>query len=207
MFSNVIVFDVETTGLSCVRDRIVELAALKIKDGQIVDEFVKLVKIDRELPEFITNLTGITQSELDENGENEKEVFTAFRSFIEDDSLLVAHNAAFDLGFLHHGLLRNDLPAYRNSIIDTLTISRERFTYPHKLEDMCNRLGIELTNAHRALADVQATYELLMALRAHGDVTHYVNQIGYLTKYGEPEWAPGYVQLFGTENQYEQKTW
>jgi DNA polymerase III subunit epsilon len=206
MFNNVIVFDVETTGLSCFNDRVVELAALKVKNGLIVDQFVKLVKVPF-IPEFITRLTGITQEEVNNNGSSEADVFSSFREFIEEDSLLVAHNAAFDLGFLHHSFVRNNILTYRNNVIDTFTICRERFTYPHKLENMCSRLGIELTNAHRALADVQATFELLLALHKAADVSNFINKIGYLSKYGEPDWVPDYVQTFPTENRYEARTW
>ncbi|OIJ22044.1 hypothetical protein BKP45_05040 [Anaerobacillus alkalidiazotrophicus] len=202
MLNDVVVFDVETTGLSCKSCRVIELAAVKVQNGVVVDGFNKLVKIEGELPEVITKITGITKRDLDEKGLDKNEVFTQFKSFI-GNSLLVAHNAAFDLGFLHYGFKRNGLETFNNDFIDTLTISRDRHYYPHKLEDMCERYNIELKNAHRALADVIATFELLTKLHEESPVNAYLNTIGYLSKYGEPEFYPTYAKVFPTENQYE----
>lgn len=202
MLNNVVVFDVETTGLSCKSCRVIELAAVKVREGIVVDEFNKLVKIEGELPEIITKITGITKDDLDLNGIEEKQVFTEFKNFI-GDSLLVAHNAAFDLGFLHHGLERNGLETFKNDFIDTLTISRERHYFPHKLENMCDRYGIVLNNAHRALADVLATFELLVKFHDEDPIDKLKNTIGYLSKYGVPEFFPGHANIYPTENRYE----
>lgn len=204
MLNNVVVFDVETTGLSCKEARVIELAAIKLENGVIVAEFNELVKIDTPLPAKITEITGITEQDLEEKGKLEKEIFTKFKDFI-GDSLLVAHNAAFDLGFLYYGFLRNDLGEYTNDFIDTLTISRDRHFYPHKLENMCERYDITLNNAHRALSDVIATFELVSKFHKEEEISKYINKIGYLSKYGKPQFYPTYANLFPTQNRYEKK--
>ncbi|MEC2133444.1 3'-5' exonuclease, partial [Brevibacillus centrosporus] len=122
---------------------------------------------------------------------------------IMKDSLLVAHNAAFDLQFLHWGMQRLAGKTFDNSFIDTLTISRERTTYPHKLTDMCSKYGVEMEGAHRALNDVEGCWKLLNALNDQESVLPFVNKLGYLKKYDPPEWIPAYATLFPTQNKYE----
>jgi DNA polymerase-3 subunit epsilon len=201
LLNNVTVFDFETTGLSAENDRIIEVAAIRCINGEIVSTFSTLVKFDGELSQKITEITGLTSSDL-VGGLDEDPAFRILSRFI-GDSTLVAHNAGFDLGFLHHGLTRLAGRTFSNPFIDTLTISRDRYTYPHKLENMCSRLGIELNGAHRALNDVIGCWELLKKLHADDSVDRYVNKLGYLSKFGPPNWYPKHASIFPTENKYE----
>lgn len=204
MIDNITVFDFETSGLSPMNDRVIEMAALRIRGGKVVGEFSTLVKIDRPLPAKITEITGLTDADV-ELGIDDVTAFKILNRFI-GDSILVAHNATFDLAFLHYNLMRLANRTFDNPFIDTLTISRDRYTYPHKLENMCQRLGIGLTGAHRALNDVYGCYELLKALHAEESVEQWVNKLGYLRKYGAPDWTPDYATVFATDNRYEPRT-
>lgn len=205
MLKDICVFDFETTGLNHAEDRVIEMAAIRVINGEIVSQFQTLVRFDGELTPKITEITGITDDML-MGGMEEKPAFTALRRVMGPNSLLVAHNAAFDLQFLHHAMQRLADKTFSNPFIDTMTISRDRHTYPHKLTDMTARYGIELTGAHRALNDVIGCWELLKALHAAEPVDRWVNQLGYLSKYPPPEWIPEYATLFPTENRYEQRS-
>lgn len=151
-----VVFDLETTGLSPERERITEFGAVKIKDGLIVDKFSQLVNPEREISEEIITLTGIT-NEMVENMPTEKEVLPRFKEFCTD-AVLVAHNAKFDTSFIYESARRMGL-YFDNDVLDTLTMSKELFPdeKKHKLDIMCNRLGVSLKNHHRASDDAEAT--------------------------------------------------
>ncbi|MGG3504716.1 3'-5' exonuclease [Paenibacillus lautus] len=201
MLNNLTVFDFETTGLDPVNDRVIEMAAVRVVDGEIVTGFHSLIKTDIELTPKITEITGIYPEML--QGAMEEDLAFRILRNIMGDSLLVAHNAAFDLQFLHYALQRLAGKTFTNPFIDTLTISRDRRTYPHKLTDMCSRYGIELEGAHRALNDVEGCWKLLEAMHNEEPVDSYINRMGYLSKYGPPDWAPAHAELFGTSNRYE----
>lgn len=201
MLNNVTVFDFETTGLDPANDRVIEMAAIRIRDGEIVSQFQTVVAQPIELPEKITELTGITP-ELMRSGMDEATAFKILIRFMLEDSLLVAHNAAFDLAYLHHSLQRLLGRTFSNPFLDTLTIARDRHYYPHKLENMTERYGIKLEGAHRALNDVIGCWELLKAMHAEETVDRYVNRLGYLNKYGPPAWVPQHAIIVGQNNRY-----
>ncbi len=206
MIDDITVFDFETSGLDPEKDQVIELAAIRCIKGEIVSSFSTLIQYDKILAPKITELTGIKQSDL-VNGMTERHAFAILRNLM-GNSTIVAHNAGFDLGFLHYTLLRLDKPTFSNRFIDTMTICRERYTYRskpegHKLEGMCTRLGIKLEGAHRALADVYACWELLKLLHAESPIDQFLNQLGYMRKYGPPKWMPSYADPFPTDNRYE----
>ncbi|MGD6816132.1 PolC-type DNA polymerase III [Metabacillus sp. 113a] len=160
-----VVFDVETTGLSAVYDTIIELAAVKIKNGEIVDRFESFANPHHPLSATTIDLTGITD-DMVKNGPEVKEVIARFKDWIGDD-VLVAHNASFDMGFLNAGytrLLGEEKAA--NPVIDTLELGR--FLYPdlksHRLNTLCKKFDIELTQHHRAIYDAEATGYLLLKM-------------------------------------------
>jgi DNA polymerase-3 subunit epsilon len=200
LINNVTVFDFETSGTDPENDRIIEVAAIRCINGEIVSQFQSLVQFEGELPSKITEITGIRQEDL-AGGISEDLAFKMLRNLAQD-SLLVAHNAAFDMGFLHFWMQRTGGRTFSNHFIDTMTISRERHPYPHKLINMTERYGIELTGAHRALNDVIGTWELLKAMHAEQPIDDWVNRLGYLSKYGPPKWAPNHAKLFGTANRF-----
>ncbi|OPG98390.1 DNA polymerase III subunit epsilon [Chryseobacterium mucoviscidosis] len=201
MLDNVTVFDFETTGLDPEKERVIEMAAIQVVNGEIVTTFSALVNPGREISPKITELTGIT-NEMLVHGIDESLAFRILRN-IMGDSLLVAHNAAFDLQFLHHALQRLAGKTFTNNFVDTMTIARDRHTYPHKLTDMCDRYAIKLEGAHRALNDVEGCWSLLKAMDEKQPVNEYLNKLGYLSKYGPPAWVPDHAITFGTANKYE----
>jgi DNA polymerase-3 subunit epsilon len=202
LFKNTTIFDFETTGLKPQQDTIIEIAAIRIRNEKQVGTFSLLIDPEREVPEFITNLTGITNEDV----KGQPTLAQALPFFLEfiGDSLLVAHNAAFDLAFL---LAKRDeiasqtrfLPYVINDFIDTRTICIEHFPYQsHKLEVMCQQLGIKLDGAHRALNDVRATGNLLHKLnKEFGDAMSFKNKLYYFNKYGPPEGVPAHAELVG----------
>lgn len=159
-----VVFDVETTGLSAVYDTIIELAAVKIKDGDIVDRFESFANPHHSLSQTIIDITGITD-DMVKDAPEVSEVLADFSNWIGED-ILVAHNASFDMGFLNQGLQKYDMPVVENPVIDTLELGR--FILPnlktHRLNTLCKYYGIELTQHHRAIYDAEATGYLLWKL-------------------------------------------
>ncbi|RFU71323.1 PolC-type DNA polymerase III [Peribacillus saganii] len=159
-----VVFDVETTGLSAVYDTIIELAAVKIKDGEIIDKFESFANPHHPLSATTIDLTGITD-DLVENAPEVGEVLQRFKDWAED-SVLVAHNASFDMGFLNVGYKKIGHGKAANPVIDTLELGR--FLYPdlknHRLNTLAKRFDIELTQHHRAIYDAEATGYLLLKM-------------------------------------------
>ncbi|MDP4172110.1 MAG: exonuclease domain-containing protein, partial [Bacillota bacterium] len=121
-----VVFDVETTGLSAVYDTIIELAAVKIHNGEIIDRFESFANPHHRLSATTINLTGITDDMVRTAPEVE-DVLKRFHAWAED-AILVAHNASFDMGFLNVGYKKYGMEKAANPVIDTLELGR--FLYP-----------------------------------------------------------------------------
>ncbi len=156
-----VVFDIETTGFNATENKITEIGAVKVTDGKIVDRFSSFVNPKVPIPEKIVELTHIT----DDMVKDAPEINVVLREFLEfvGDSPLVAHNADFDVGFIVKNC-ENEGIDYHPVSIDTLTLSR--LFYPnlskHKLNLMCEHLGIELKGHHRAVNDAEATAEMFI---------------------------------------------
>jgi len=191
VLNNITVIDFETSGLDPIYDRVIEIAAIHCEEGEVVSQFCTLVKYEGKLSPKITEMTGITPQQL-RNGMEEETAFRILNRMI-GDSLIVAHNALFDLRFLHYSLKRLAGRSFKNNFIDTLTISRLRHPYPHTLQDMCNRYNIKLEKGHRAINDVMACWELLKKLNMEKSVERDINKIGYTAKYGLPDWYPAHA--------------
>ncbi|CAM3736659.1 PolC-type DNA polymerase III [Mesobacillus thioparans] len=159
-----VVFDVETTGLSAVYDTIIELAAVKIRGGEIIDRFESFANPHHRLSATTINLTGITD-DMVRNAPEVSEVLQRFHDWTED-SVLVAHNASFDMGFLNVGYKKIGIGKAPNPVIDTLELGR--FLYPdmknHRLNTLAKKFDIELTQHHRAIYDAEATGYLLLKM-------------------------------------------
>jgi len=159
-----VVFDVETTGLSAVYNTIIELAAVKIHNGEIVDRFESFANPHHRLSATTINLTGI----IDEMVQDAPEIDIVLRKFAEwtGDGILVAHNASFDVGFINVGYQKAGLPKSTNPVIDTLELGR--FLYPelknHRLNTLAKKFDIELTQHHRAIYDAEATGYLVLKM-------------------------------------------
>jgi len=195
------IWDFETSGLDPEKESVIEMAALKIHKGIIVGSFNCFVKHDKPLSQKITELTGITDEDL-KDGFDEDIAFRLLKQFM-GNNIIVAHNASFDLQFLHHSRMRLFNLSFGNSFIDTLSIARDRDVFPHKLTNLCERYDIEMDTAHRALADVYGCYHLLQKFDRDDSIEPWINRLGYLSKYGAPKWSPDYADVFGTENKYK----
>lgn len=159
-----VVFDVETTGLSAVYDTIIELAGVKIKNGEIIDRFERFANPHHPLSETTIELTGITDDMVRDAPEI-GDVLIEFQEWAQND-ILVAHNASFDMGFLNEGYRKINYDKSTNPVVDTLELAR--FLFPelknHRLNTLCKKLDIELTQHHRAIYDAEATSYLLWKL-------------------------------------------
>lgn len=154
--SDYIVFDFETTGLSPLLNKIIEIGALKYKNNVLVDSFNKLVNPQCLIPNNITNLTGISNSDV-ADAKLINEILPEFIKFI-DDYTLVAHNNSFDLKFLLENLYNQQIPCIKNRTIDTLALSKKFLPEleNHKLETLKKYLNINCVS-HRALSDCEVT--------------------------------------------------
>ena len=162
-YDEFVIFDIETTGLSAINDSITEIGAIKIKDGEVIDTFSHLVNPERPIPEFITKLTGITD-EMVENKPTIEKIIPLFQDFIMG-SIVIAHNASFDVGFIRENLKRVNLN-FSNPVLDTLELSRAVFPElkNHKLNTLSKYLDIKLENHHRAIDDAKATKDIFLKI-------------------------------------------
>lgn len=153
-----VVFDLETTGLSPERDAILEIGAMRVTDGRITGEtFERFVNPGVRIPYFITRINGIT----DRMVARAPAIGAVLPEFLDwvGDAQLVAHNAAFDMGFLHVNSRRLGLSAPLRA---TCTVELSRRLYPrerqHGLDAVCERLALTPNGSrHRALTDVELT--------------------------------------------------
>jgi DNA polymerase-3 subunit epsilon len=160
-----VVLDTETTGLRPGPDRVIEVAAIRLRGGEVIDSFQSLVNPKRRLPPFIVQFTGITQEMVSTAPDGEL-VFPDFLRFIEG-AIIVGHNVGFDIGFLSHeaNLLGQVFPI---DGIDTIPFARRylpalrRF----KLDLVAGHLKIPTANRHRAMGDTKVTAAVFLKLLA-----------------------------------------
>lgn len=152
-----VVFDLETTGLSKENNKIIEIGAVKISNGKIIDRFSSFVNPHEKLSDKIIELTHITDQML-VDAPDIKEIFPKFLEFIKG-CVLVAHNADFDTGFINRTAEKDFNIKLKNSVLDTLGLSRALLPElsKHKLNSLAKHLGINLENHHRAVDDAEAT--------------------------------------------------
>lgn len=159
-FPNFTIVDVETTGGSPLFSRIIEIGILRVRQGEIVEKYNSLVNPGQEIPEFITNITGITPKMV--------EPAPSFAKIAEDilplfeDSVFVAHNSSFDYKFLKTEFSRLGF----GFTLDTLcTVRLSRRLYPaykrHNLSAIIDRFGLKCKNRHRALDDAKVLWDFL----------------------------------------------
>ncbi|MFW5998166.1 MAG: PolC-type DNA polymerase III [Bacillota bacterium] len=159
-----VIFDLETTGLNAQTEEIIEIGAVKLQDGKIIDNFSSFIKPNKDIPKKITEITGITE-DMVKGSPGKEEVLTDFKDFIQD-CVLVAHNADFDYSFLRNNFKKCDLLDKDYSLLDTLGLSRALLPdlKNHKLNTLTEHFKINLEDHHRALNDAEATGKLFLEL-------------------------------------------
>lgn len=157
-----VVFDIETTGLSKEKEMITEIGAVKVADGKIIDRFSTFVNPQRPISAEITKLTGITD-DMVKDAPTIENVLPEFLKFCED-TVLVAHNASFDTGFIRIAAERAGLGELHHTVVDTLELARALLPElnKHKLDIVCEHLGVTLNGHHRAVNDAEATAEVFI---------------------------------------------
>lgn len=158
-----VALDVETTGLDPVGDRIVEIALLKIKEGNIVDKLVTLLNPEMRIPPDVSYIHGITDEKI-KGAPFFRDIARKVLDFINGKVLLV-HNADFDIPFLKKELKLCGLELSGIKIIDTLAIARTQFCFPNNsLSTIATYYKIDTSGSHRAEADAIMTYKIYCKL-------------------------------------------
>lgn len=159
------IIDLETTGFDPSFDDIIEIAALRVRGGEIVDTFSTLIKPYDEIDEYITKLTGITNDML-LTAPAPENIFPSVYEFVGED-IIVGHNVNFDINFLYDWFESILGKPFENDFIDTMRIARKALpNLPHhRLEDVATALGVIPDGAHRAAADCKTTFDCFCRLR------------------------------------------
>jgi len=159
-----VVFDIETTGLSIINNKIIELAGVRMKEGKEIDRFSTFIDPHEEIPYHIQQLTNITN----EMVQGAPELEPKLREFVEfvGDAVLVAHNARFDMGFIQASCKAFGMPELSNPVLDTLELAR--FLHPsmknHRLNTLATKYKVGLESHHRAVDDSVALGGILFGL-------------------------------------------
>ena len=154
------ILDLETTGLSFRTEKITEVGIMKVKDGKVIDEFSCFVNPEKPIPQKVVEVTNITD-DMVKDAETIDKVFPKILEFV-GDSVLVAHNADFDIGFLKYNAKQLGYEL-NNTYMDTLKLAKSLFPdfKKYKLGIIAEKLGIVVEVAHRALDDVDTTVKVL----------------------------------------------
>lgn len=157
------VLDLETTGLSFRTEKITEIGVMKVKDGEVIEEFSTFVNPEKPIPPKVVEVTNITD-DMVKDAPTIEEVFPKLLEFL-GDSVLVAHNADFDIGFLKYNA-KNLGYTLDNTYLDTLRLAKSLFPdfKKYKLGIIADKLGIKVEVAHRALDDVDTTVKVLKVM-------------------------------------------
>jgi len=157
------ILDLETTGFSAVTEKITEIGIMKLQDGKVIDKFSCFVNPEKPIPARVVEVTNITD-DMVKDAETIEKVFPKMLDFI-DGSVLVAHNAGFDVGFLKHNAKVLGC-GFDFTYLDTLSLAQEIFPdfKTYKLGRIAKNLGIKVETAHRALDDVDTTVKIFMRM-------------------------------------------
>jgi DNA polymerase-3 subunit alpha (Gram-positive type) len=159
-----VIFDIETTGLSVLNNKIIEIAGVKMQAGREIDRFQTFIDPHERIPYNIQQLTNISDDMVRGAPELEDKL-PEFVRFV-GDAVLVAHNARFDMGFIQENLKRLGHPELPNPVLDTLELAR--FLFPslknHRLNTLAEKFKVSLENHHRAIDDSVALGHVLFHL-------------------------------------------
>lgn len=159
-----IAFDIETTGLSPNHDRMTEIGAVRIRNGEIIESFDTFVDPQMPIPAKITELTGITDAMV-KDAPSELEALKAFYDFCGKNTVLIAHNAPFDTSFIRTAAIRHGM-TFDYPFIDTVPMSRSMLKdiKNHKLNTVADYLKLGKFNHHRACDDADMLAKIFIAL-------------------------------------------
>lgn len=178
-----VVFDIETTGLSITRNNITELAAIKMCEGKELDRYTTFVNPHEKIPYHIQQLTNIT----DEMVKDAPDLAPVLGEFVEfvGDSILVAHNARFDMGFIQASLKKLGQPELPNPSLDTLELARLLFPKMknHRLNTLADKYKVLLESHHRAVDDTIALGGILNGLLSDAEKMKGMTRLDRLNDY------------------------
>ena len=197
--SSYVVFDLETTGFSPRKNRIIEIGAVRIENGNVTERFSEFVNPRVPLPYKITQLTGITDTMV-ADASGIEEVLPRFVAFCEG-AVLVGHNVSFDISFINENCARQGIEADFTTV-DTLGLSRMFFPRQarHTLDAVAKALNVTLGQHHRAVDDAEATAGIFLKFLAmlaekQAETLDDVNRIGRLTKEAAKHLRPHHVTV------------
>lgn len=160
------VLDLETTGFSAKTEKITEIGIMKVKNGEVIDEFSCFVNPEKHIPQRVSEVTNITD-DMVKDAQTIKDVFPDVLEFLGDpnNTVIVAHNANFDVGFLKQNAINLGYK-FDYTYLDTLSLAKDLFPNykKYKLGKIAENLGIKVEVAHRALDDVDTTVKVFRVM-------------------------------------------
>lgn len=183
--ANYVVVDVETTGNQPTQSRIIDIAAVNLRDGEIEEVFSSLVNPHQFIPSFISQMTGISNEAVFFAPEA-KEVMPKFlKAFNFENSIFVAHNANFDYSFVKETLIRNGIVDFDYPVLDTLKLARRVLSDTQKksVGSLAAYFGIKVRNRHTALGDAKATAKILYNLLEMIEEEHEITSLEELLSF------------------------
>lgn len=208
MIENYVVIDLEMTGLNAKTDAILEVGAVRVREGKVQDTYACLLRTEHRLPQRVTELTGITEAMAAKGNDPEKSL-AEFFTFIGED-VLVGQNVIFDYSFLKQWAVNHKF-SFERRAADTLKLARKFLPQEQKkdLESLCVYFGIERRNAHRALDDALETWQIFERLKlkfgAENEDAFLPRELVYKAKRQTPatarqiEYLCQYARHFGLE--------
>jgi DNA polymerase III epsilon subunit family exonuclease len=183
-----VAFDTETTGCTAESGRMVEIGAVRFRsDGSEVDRFQTLINPRRSIPWAVTRIHGITD-DMVRDCPCESEVLPTFISFLGDASstILMAHNAGFDMAFVGNALARCGLSPPVHAVLDTVRLSRRRAPElpSHSLRSIVRSFGLGTTTDHRGLSDSVHLMQIFQRLVARSPAIESVDHLFQLVRPG-----------------------
>lgn len=183
--ANYIVIDVETTGNNPRENRIMDIAAVNVNNGQIVGEFSSMINPHQFIPYFITQMTGITNEAVFYAPEPSAIAPKLLSFFNKPNAVFVAHNANFDFSFVNETFKRLKLPALEIPVLDTLKLAKRLLADAQKksVGNLAHYFGIRIRNRHTAMGDAKATAKILLNLLDIAQEEHEITSLDELLSF------------------------